>query len=105
MPRPSIPHMAQKLAELYDKPFGGKVSGRFRISPKMLRKIAERQRLPQRYIEELADEMFELGYVLLNMETFYAVASVRTFASYRRLGEGSFEDIGEKEKEKKPTIQ
>ena len=103
MPRPSIAHVAQKLGELYDKPFGGKPSGRFRISPKMLRKIAERQKLPERYIEDLTDELFELGFVLLDMETYYAVASVRTFASYRRLGEGSFEDV--EDDGKKQTIQ
>jgi len=96
--RPSIGTVAEKLAELYEKPFGGKPSGRYRISPKMLRKIAERNKLPGRYIEELTEELFELGFVLLNMETFYALASVKTFASYRRLGEASFEDVEEDEK-------
>ncbi|MBV1887542.1 MAG: hypothetical protein KUG61_10700 [Parvibaculaceae bacterium] len=96
--RPSIREVAEKLAELYEKPFGGKSEGRYRISAKMLRKIASRNKLPERYIQDLAEELFELGFVLLNMETFFALASVRTFASYRRLGEASLEDVEEYEK-------
>lgn len=94
--RPSIPDIARKLADLYEKPFGGKVSGRYRISPKMLRKIADRKKLPDSFLKDLTDEMFELGFVLLDMETHYAVANARTFASYRRLGEASFESTGER---------
>ncbi len=96
--RPSTGAVARKLAELYEKPFGGKPSGRYRISPKILRKVAGRNKLSERYIEELSEELFELGLVFLNLETFYALASVKTFASYRRLGEASFEDGEEHEK-------
>jgi len=88
----SLADIAQHLADLYDKPFGGKASGRYRISPKMLRKVAGRARLSDSFIKELADEMFEIGFVLLDMESYYAVASARTFASYRRLGETSLEE-------------
>lgn len=93
--RPTIPTIAKKLADLYEQPFGGKPGGRYRISPKMLRKIADRKKLPDTFFRELADEMFELGFVLLDMESYYAVASARTFASYRRLGEASLEGTGE----------
>lgn len=84
---PSLEAIALHLAELYEKPFGGKPNGRYRISPKMLRKIAGKARLSDAFIRDLADEMFEVGFVLLDMESYYAVAKVRTFASYRRLGE------------------
>lgn len=93
MSRPTVSEVAEELSAFYDQPFGGKPRGRFRVSPKMLRKIAKRQKLSDQYIRDLADELFELGFVLLDMETFYAVAGVRTFASYRRLGEGSFEGV------------
>ncbi len=93
--RPSIPDVAQKLADLYDTPFGGKPSGRFRISAKMMRRIAGRKKLPDKFLGELADEMFELGFVLLDMEAYYAIASSRTFASYRRLGEASYKSVDE----------
>lgn len=93
MPRLAICDIALKLAGLYDRSFGGKESGRYRVSPKMLRNIAGRRRLPESFIRDLTDEMFELGLVFLDMETFYAVASARTFASYRRLGESSLESV------------
>jgi hypothetical protein len=89
---------AEKLAELYAKPFGGKLNGRYRISPKMLRKIAGRKRLSEHFRQELGNEMFELGFVFLDMETYYAIASVRAFESYRRLGEGSFETVDDRKK-------
>ncbi len=88
---PTIPEIAEKLSTLYERPFGGKPSGRYRISPKMMRKIAGRKKLPDSFIHELTTEMFELGFVFLDMESYYAVASARTFASYRRLGEASLE--------------
>lgn len=94
---PTFAEIAQHLAGLYDKPFGGKANGRYRISPKMLRKIAERARLSDSFIKQLADELFELGFVLLDMESYYAVASARTFASYRRLGETSLEGADKKQ--------
>lgn len=93
MTRQSISKTAGALADLYEKPFGGKPSGRYRISSKMLRKIAERQRLSEAFIQELTEEMFELGFILLNMELYYAVASIRTFSGYRRLGEASLKTI------------
>lgn len=92
-----LEEIAQHLADIYDKPFGGKVNGRYRISPKMLRKIAGRARISDSFITELADELFEIGFVLLDLESYYAIASARTFASYRRLGETSLESA-EKER-------
>lgn len=92
--RPLIPDIARKLCDLYERPFGGKPKGRYRISSKMLRKLTGRSRLPNSFISELADEMFELGFVFLDMETFYAVARASTFGSYRRLGEASLEAVG-----------
>ncbi len=91
MVRPSHLEIAEQLSAFYDRPFGGKPGGRYRISPKLLRKISGRKKLSDRFIRELALEMFELGFVLLDMENYYAVASARTFASYRRVGEASLE--------------
>jgi len=86
-----LEEIAQHLAGLYDKPFGGKEKGRYRVSPKMLRKIADRARLSDNFITKLIDELFEIGFVLLDLESYYVVTSVRTFTSYRRLGETSLE--------------
>jgi hypothetical protein len=69
---------------------------------KMLRKIAGRKRLSEHFRQELGNEMFELGFVFLDMETYYAIASVRAFESYRRLGEGSFETVDDRKKKHSP---
>lgn len=83
---------AAKLVALYERPFGGKPEGRYRLSPKMLRQITGRKKLSEAYMRALAEELFERGYVLLDLETYYGVASVKTFANYRRLSEASLQE-------------
>lgn len=84
--RISIPSVAGELARLYDAPFGGKPSGRYRISSKYLRHLAGRRRLSESFLHDLGDEMFELGYAFINAETYFVVVGVRTFTNYRRVG-------------------
>lgn len=81
--------VADRLAALYDKEFGGNRRGRFRISMKLLRRIAGRRRLNAMHLRAIADETFERGLVLVDLETFFVVLSQRTFASYRRVNEAS----------------
>lgn len=87
MPRPATAEVADALVRLYDRPFGGKDKGRFRVSDKIMRRLTGRKRLSEAYIAELSGELFERGYVLVDLETFYAVIGAATFNSYRRLGE------------------
>ena len=77
--------IAEQLAVLYEAPFGGKDRGRFRISKKLLCEIAGRRRLYEDDLQAISRELFELGYVLINMETYFAILSQRTFKSYRRV--------------------
>ena len=79
--------VASNLADLYGLSFGGKPNGRYRVSPKLMRRLSGRRRLTEAFIGQLEDELFELGFSLVDLELFYAVVSVQTFASYRRLGE------------------
>ena len=85
--QPSHFDVACKLAEFYEQPFGGKPNGRFRVSPKNLRRLSQRRRLSDEFVKILAEEMFELGYVFNDMETFYVITSSRTFTNYRRLAD------------------
>lgn len=87
MVRPPVTDVADALVRLYDRPFGGKDKGRFRVSDKIMRRLTGRKRLSETYIAELSGELFERGYVLVDLETFYAVIGAATFNSYRRLGE------------------
>ena len=83
--RPSAPEVAKLLAALYGQAFGGKRLGKYRISRKFLRELARRQRITPDFVQELGDELFERGYVIADLETFFAVLDQRLFNSHRRV--------------------
>ena len=82
---------AERLAELYDQDFGGKANGRYRIPDKLVRRIAGRRRLYETDIRALSVALFELGYVLIDMDTFYVVMSANSFVNYRRANDDCIE--------------
>lgn len=85
--RPTPEEIARNLADFYDQAFGGKASGRYRISPKNLRALMRRRRITDEFVQMLTEEMFELGFVFIDMESFYVVNSARTYANYRRVAD------------------
>lgn len=78
---------ANHLANLYDRPFGGKAKGRFRIAVKLVCRLSGRRRLYEDDIRALTRAMLERGYVLVDMDTFFVVMSANTFVNYRRANE------------------
>ncbi len=89
--QPTPYDVACKLAGFYDQPFGGKPGGRYRISPKNLRRLTQRRRISDEFVGQLAEAMFELEYVFVDMESYYAVTSARTFTNYRRVADALIE--------------
>ena len=81
--------VADLLVRLYDRPFGSRDRGRYRISAKHLRQVAQRQRLYPEDIEAICRALYERGLVLVDLESFYIVISQKTFASYRRVNEAA----------------
>ena len=81
--------VADLLVRLYDRPFGSRDRGRYRISAKHLRQVAGRQRLYPEDIEAICRALYERGLVLVDLESFYIVISQKTFASYRRVNEAA----------------
>lgn len=79
--------IAKMLVALYDMEFAGKTRGRYRISMKHFRALTGRRRVPVRIINRIAEEIFELGFVLIDLESFLIVLSQSTFRSYRRVGD------------------
>ena len=75
---------AAQLAALYAESFGGKASGRFRISGKLVREMMGRRRLYPEDIQLLTRAMLEEGFVLIDMDSFFVVLSANTFTNYRR---------------------
>ena len=76
--------IAARLVSLYEESFGGKPRGRYRISLKHMKLLTGRRRIPVATMGKIADEMFEMGYVLIDLETFFVVLAHSTFSSYRR---------------------
>jgi hypothetical protein len=81
--------VAKKLADMYATEFGGKPSGRYRISRKILCEIAGRRRLYSEDVVVLTRALLESGYVLIDMESFFVVMSANAFVNYRRAGKGA----------------
>tara|TARA_R110002073_G_scaffold3635_2_gene23934 strand:+ start:29940 stop:30221 length:282 start_codon:yes stop_codon:yes gene_type:complete len=80
---------ADKLAALFDIPFGGKPKGRFRISNKLVRQALQRRRLYEDDVRRLGRELLERGFVLVDMDSFFVVLSANSFVNYRRANEES----------------
>ncbi len=77
--------IADRLAALYEQEFGGKDRGRYRISLKLFQELAGRRRLYSDDIQRIGRALFERGYVMIDMESFFAVLSQKTLTSYRRV--------------------
>ena len=77
---------AETLAGLYAREFGGKASGRYRIPQKLLRELCGRRRLYQEDITALTRELLEMGYVMIDLDSFLVVMSANSFVNYRRVG-------------------
>ncbi len=91
--RKSTATVAAMLVMLYDEQFGGKPNGRFRVSRKVLREIAGRRILSDSFLREVSEEVFELGFVLINCDAYLAVQSQKLFNSYRRVTKGATERV------------
>jgi len=85
--RPTERLVAEQLAGLYQEKFGGKERGRYRFSMKQMRALANRKRVPGEFIARVGEELFELGYVLIDLESFFVVLAQGTFRSYRRVSD------------------
>jgi len=84
---PTLTATSDRLVELYSLQFGGKASGRYRISSKLVRKLAGRRRLYEDDIIALSRAMLERGFVLIDMDNFFVVTSANSFVNYRRVNE------------------
>ena len=80
--------VAARLAALYEMKFGGKERGRYRLAMKQMRALTGRRRVSAKVVRRIAEEVFELGYVLIDLETYFVVLAQRTFRSYRRVSDG-----------------
>ncbi|MCW8859285.1 MAG: hypothetical protein OQK50_00555 [Deltaproteobacteria bacterium] len=82
--------IAEKLVEFYQKPFGGKTMGRYRITMKYMCRIAGCRRLFPDAIQKISQELYQLGYILIDMESYFVIISHKTFTNYRRVNDSLF---------------
>ncbi len=87
----AIEGLARRLEELYETAFAGKGRGRYRLSMKHLRRLTGQRRVYPQTIAAVARALYERGYVLVDMETYFVVLNQRTFASYRRVNDAVLE--------------
>lgn len=80
-----IQHSADRLADLYSMGFGGKPSGRYRIPAKQLRDVMGCKRLYPDQVQALARALFERGFVLIDMDSFFVLVGANAFVNYRRV--------------------
>lgn len=89
-PRPiETAAVADLLVRLYDRPFGSRDRGRYRISAKHLRQIAGRRRLYPEDVQAIGRALYERGFILVDLDGFFVVLNQKNFASYRRVNEGA----------------
>lgn len=86
--KPDEHEVAARLVWLYEEAFGGKPRGRYRISMKHMKVLTGRRRVPAETLGKIAEELFEMGFVLIDLETFFVVLAQSTFRSYRRTSDG-----------------
>ncbi|SDB08433.1 hypothetical protein [Bauldia litoralis] len=79
--------VADRLADLYGRAFGGKPNGRYRIAAKLVRELAGRRRVYEDDVRALTRALLERGYVLIDMDNFFVIMSASTFVNYRRANE------------------
>jgi|APSaa5957512493_1039668.scaffolds.fasta_scaffold162365_1 hypothetical protein len=85
-----IESLVDELVELYDRPFGGKVRGRFRVSMKLLCDRLGKRRLWPDELEAIGRGLYQRGYVSIDMDGYLVVLSQKTFTNYRRVNEAAF---------------
>lgn len=79
--------LAERMERLYETAFAGKARGRYRLSMKHFRVLTGCRRVYPETIMAVARALYERGYVLIDMETYFVVLSQRTFSSCRRVND------------------
>lgn len=71
------------LKEIYEKEFGGKERGRFKIARSSLRRLTGLKRLNNEAISDIADAAFNEGFVLIDLGDYFAVVEEAVMLNYR----------------------
>ena len=89
------PEIAARLAALYQLRFGGRRTGRFRVSRKYLNKLSGRKRLSDQLLQDVADEIFERDFVFIDLESYFVLLDQKLFTGYRRVTGSAIDRLAE----------
>jgi hypothetical protein len=77
--------MADILVDIYRKEFGGKKFSRYQISRSQFRKLAGRKRLRDAFIDMVAEECLEYGWLLFTFEDNILLIHENVVRKYRNV--------------------
>ena len=83
MKRRGYQEVAEMLAQGYDMKFGGKLRGRYKITRRLFKKLLGRQVLKEAVVYDISEELFDLGYVLMDLGDDFAVLELSVVENYR----------------------
>lgn len=98
--------MAEIFEEIYEEKFGGKNRGRFQISRSQFRQLGGRKILRDAFIDEVAEECLELGYILISTGDIIAIIEEKVVLNYRNVPKsilGSYNDEEDAENDNPDT--
>ncbi len=91
--RQSACAVATALVWMYEMEFGGKQNGRFRISRKFFHEIAGRRKVSDAFVTDVAEEVFEAGFILIDLGTYVAVISQTLTKNYRHVTKNAVAEV------------
>ncbi len=84
--RERIDDVAQCLwAEIYEDEFGGKPRGKFHLSRDDLKKLLGVQRLHSSTLRQLTDACLDLGLVVIDLDSYFAMVELRFIEKWRQV--------------------
>ncbi len=107
--RQSASAVATTLVGLYELEFGGKQNGRYRISRKFLHQVAGRKKISDGFLSDIAEEVYEAGFILVDLGAYVAVINQSLTRNYRHVTKNAVAEIMmpwmERENEKPPPAK
>ena len=90
--------VAKYLVQLYQREFGGKEKGKYRLGRRALLAISNRAAIRDAFIEDLADALVKEGYFLLDLRPTgasrdYAVIRMGYIENWRPLPKSIYEEF------------
>ena len=83
MKSPTPQQVAEYLVEIYEMPFGGEKRGRMKITRAVLRELSKRGRLEDTFLNGLTTEMFEEGFMFIDLDEYFVVIQSKVTQRYR----------------------